>query len=163
MDYLDAVGIIGWIVFHFWQLTTSSGGDRSWYERGKSRINCAPPGYVFGLVWFVLYGLLTASAILFFKNTTNYDAVFILWIINIMLNKVWSVLFFDSGRVRAALVVAFGMLGTQIAIIVLIAIDGLSVVDRWLPFATFIVYTLWLFVAIYLNAQWVTKKLPTKK
>ena len=160
MDYLDAVGIIGWIVFHYWQLSSSPSG-RGWYNRGKVQIQCAPPGYLFGLVWFVLYGLLTASAILFFKNTIDYDAVFILWVINIMLNKLWSVLFFDMGRTGSSLVVAIAMLGTQIAVIVLIAIDGLSVVDRWFPFATYIVYTLWLFVAIYLNAQWVIKKLPT--
>ena len=163
LDYLDTVGIIGWIVFHFWQLSSNASDDRGWYNRGKARVNCAPPGYVFGLVWFLLYSLLSVSAILFFRNTVNYDAVFILWVVNIMLNKLWSVLFFDTGRIKVSLAVAVAMLGTQIAIIVLIAVDGLSEVERWFPFATFIVYSLWLLVAIYLNAQWVAKKLPIKR
>jgi len=160
MDYLDGIGIISWTVFHYWQLTSSSSKDRAWYNRNKSRVPFAPPGWLFGLAWFLLYGLLSASAIVFFRNSAgqiHYETVFILWTINIMLNKLWSVLFFDSGAIKSALAVAFLMFGTEITVLVLIGLNDMN----WLSFWLYLPYPVWTTVAIYLNAQWAAKGLTT--
>jgi benzodiazapine receptor len=158
MDYLDVLGIIGWIVFHYWQVSSSSGTlkGRRWYNERKSQLTCAIPGYVFGLVWLVLYGLLTAAAVIYFHDyvgDAHYTTIFILWISNIVLNKMWSMLFFDMRAIRSALLVVILMLGSGAAIVVLLGVS-----EAWLPFGLYMPYVVWTGVALVLNAQWLRVK-----
>ena len=66
---------------------SSSHSDWSWYESlNKPSFN--PPNYLFGIVWPVLYILMAIVSYL------NAHKIFILYIMQIILNGLWSWLFF---------------------------------------------------------------------
>ena len=66
---------------------SSNTGDDIWYiNLNKSSLN--PPGYIFGIVWPILYILMSISAYLTFNDT------FRLFIAQLFFNTAWSWLFF---------------------------------------------------------------------
>lgn len=68
-------------------LASSNAADDIWYqELNKSSLN--PPGFVFGLVWPILYLLMSISAYITFEKTRN------LFLIQLAFNALWSWLFF---------------------------------------------------------------------
>ena len=61
----------------------------SWYlSLNKSELN--PPGYVFGIVWPILYVFMMISAVLTHKKT------YLLFLSQLVLNASWSWLFFKN-------------------------------------------------------------------
>ena len=68
-------------------LASSNTADDVWYQTLiKSPLN--PPGYVFGIVWPILYLLMSISAFRTFNETKN------LFLIQLLFNALWSWLFF---------------------------------------------------------------------
>ena len=68
-------------------LASSNTADDIWYqELVKSSLN--PPGYVFGIVWPILYLLMSISAFRTFNEIKN------LFLIQLLFNAIWSWLFF---------------------------------------------------------------------
>lgn len=68
-------------------LASSNAANDLWYqELNKSSLN--PPGFVFGIVWPILYLLMSISAFRTFANTKN------LFLIQLIFNALWSWLFF---------------------------------------------------------------------
>lgn len=68
-------------------LASSNAANDVWYqELNKSSLN--PPGFVFGIVWPILYLLMSISAFRTFANTKN------LFLIQLIFNALWSWLFF---------------------------------------------------------------------
>ena len=68
-------------------LASSNTAEDIWYqELVKSSLN--PPGYVFGIVWPILYLLMSISAFRTFNETKNA------FLIQLLFNAVWSWLFF---------------------------------------------------------------------
>ncbi|MDA1036820.1 MAG: tryptophan-rich sensory protein [Proteobacteria bacterium] len=68
-------------------LASSNAANDIWYqELNKSSLN--PPGFVFGIVWPILYLLMSISAFRTFANTKN------LFLIQLIFNALWSWLFF---------------------------------------------------------------------
>lgn len=167
--------IISWIVFVYWQLYTPEMRDReggrngyNWYSKVIQRardsgrpITLAPPGWLFGIAWSILYGLIAATGYLFERNnSTTYHAVaiLVLIIVNVGLNKVWSLLFFGMERTGASLLIAVLLEATGITALILMAITG---GHAWLPFALYVPYVIWLGLATWLNFQWWTGGWPT--
>lgn len=109
---LDANMIFGLGAFVFFQLAKRSGSPE--YKRQRKLITLGPPSWVFGVMWTIIYTFLTVSAYYAFTTvTTNYTAMICVFFVNIMLNKYWSVLFFDYDQHLLALFVLLGMLGTS--------------------------------------------------
>lgn len=78
-----------------------SGGETDpWYaELEKPAFN--PPGYAFGIVWPILYVLMTVSAILVRRKVGRFSHAptdFGLFFIQLIFNLAWSVLFFFFHR-----------------------------------------------------------------
>ena len=68
-------------------LASSNAANDVWYqELNKSSLN--PPGFIFGIVWPILYLLMSISAFRTFANTKN------LFLIQLIFNALWSWLFF---------------------------------------------------------------------
>ena len=68
-------------------LASSNAANDVWYqELNKSSLN--PTGFVFGIVWPILYLLMSISAFRTFANTKN------LFLIQLIFNALWSWLFF---------------------------------------------------------------------
>lgn len=63
----EAAAVCAWAVFTFWQVSSyGSNKSRKWYDNNKP--DWAPPGYVFPIIWFLLY---TACTIAIFYFTQN--------------------------------------------------------------------------------------------
>ena len=119
-------------------LASSNTVDDVWYQALiKSPLN--PPGYVFGIVWPILYLLMSISAFRTFNETKN------LFLIQLLFNALWSWLFFAFQMPLVALLNIWLLIYLNIKInLKMFYIDKLSGL-------LFIPYVLWLFFASYLN------------
>jgi benzodiazapine receptor len=119
-------------------LASSNTADDVWYqELIKSPLN--PPGYVFGIVWPILYFLMSISAFRTFNETKN------LFLIQLLFNALWSWLFFAFQMPLAAL------LNIWLLIYLNIKINLKMFYEDKLSGLLFIPYVLWLLFASYLN------------
>ena len=119
-------------------LASSNTANDVWYQALiKSPLN--PPGYVFGIVWPILYLLMSISAFRTFNETKN------LFLIQLLFNALWSWLFFAFQMPLVALLNIWLLIYLNIKInLKMYYIDKLSGL-------LFIPYVLWLFFASYLN------------
>ena len=119
-------------------LASTNSGTDSWYlSLNKSELN--PPGYVFGIVWPILYVLMMISAFL------TYKKVFVVFNIQLIFNAVWSWLFF---RYQMPLV---SLLDIYLLIVMNIYILKLMYHESKIAFLLFLPYVLWISFASYLN------------
>ena len=119
-------------------LASSSTGTDPWYQSlTKSELN--PPGYVFGIVWPILYLLMGITAWRTFYTIKN------LFYIQLFFNAIWSWLFFSFHLPVISLV--------DIWILIFINIKILFMVLKQDKLAAFlyIPYIVWLLFASYLN------------
>lgn len=125
----------------------------------------APPPIVFGIVWFLLYGLIASAQFLAWRSpaagSALYTWIMALFIANLLLNKAWVPLFFEQQQARAALAMLVGTLVTAVALLVLLAWQAAQLVhkpghgDATLAAVLFSPYVAWLAFALYLNARFV--------
>ena len=109
-----------------------------WYTSlNKSDLN--PPGYVFGIVWPILYILMMISAFL------SYEKVFIVFNIQLVLNAAWSWLFFKFQMPLVSLLDIYLLIALNIFILMLMFKESK------LAFLLFIPYVVWISFASYLN------------
>ena len=119
-------------------LASTNSGTDSWYlSLNKSELN--PPGYVFGIVWPILYVLMMISAFL------TYKKVFVVFNIQLIFNAAWSWLFF---RYQMPLV---SLLDIYLLIMMNIYILKLIYHESKIAFLLFLPYVLWISFASYLN------------
>ena len=100
----STAGLVGWLVVSF-----AAGwiGSRfrpdAWYESlAKPAWN--PPNAIFGPVWSVLYALMGVAAWLVWRQAgfTEASAAVVLFVVQLVLNALWSYLFFGLHRVALA-------------------------------------------------------------
>ena len=80
-------------------LVSGGAGDPWYVEIAKPPFT--PPGFVFGIVWPVLYVMMALSAILFRRKVGRFEnagSAFGLFFFQLALNAAWSVLFFFFHR-----------------------------------------------------------------
>ena len=119
-------------------LASSTAATDSWYlSLNKSELN--PPGYVFGIVWPILYLLMMISAVL------SYKKVFNLFIIQLIFNAAWSWLFFRFQMPLFSLLDIYLLIGLNSYIL------KLMYEESKLAFVLFTPYVLWITFASYLN------------
>ena len=109
-----------------------------WYTSlNKSDLN--PPGYVFGIVWPILYILMMVSAFI------SYKKVFIVFNVQLVLNAAWSWLFFKFQMPLVSLLDIYLLIALNIFILMLMFKESK------LAFLLFIPYVVWISFASYLN------------
>ena len=119
-------------------MASTSAGTDSWYLLlDKSKLN--PPGYVFGIVWPILYILMMVSAFLAHKK------IFLIFIIQLFFNAAWSWLFFRFQMPLIALLDIYLLIALNIYIL------NLMYKENKLAFFLFIPYVVWISFASYLN------------
>ncbi|MBR6336448.1 MAG: tryptophan-rich sensory protein [Ruminococcus sp.] len=106
----------------------------------------APPGWLFPVMWAVIYGLLGASAYLIFRASGGNTGVSVkIFALQLILNLAWSVIFFRLHFLWAAAV-------TLVALTIAV---GLMVLDfyrkRKLAGIMNLLYLGWCMFACYLN------------
>ena len=115
-----------------------------WYSQLiKSKFN--PPEWIFAPVWTTLYLMMTL-AIWFFWHTKNRDinTVYI-YLIHIVFNTTWSIVFFGLHQIFLALVIL--MILILLIIILIIRFKRVNFVSYYLM----IPYLLWCCYALFLN------------
>ena len=119
-------------------LASSNTSTDVWYQSlNKSDLN--PPGFVFGIVWPILYILMSISA---YRTFTETGRIFF---IQLVFNTAWSWMFFAFHMPFLALLNIWMLIywNTSLAF-KMIKIDKLSAI-LYSP------YVIWLFFASYLN------------
>jgi len=119
-------------------LASSNTSTDVWYQAlEKSELN--PPGYVFGIVWPILYILMSISAYRTFTDTGR------MFVIQLIFNTAWSWMFFSFHMPLVALLNIWLLIYLNACIAFkMIKIDRLSAI-LYSP------YVLWLVFASYLN------------
>ena len=109
-----------------------------WYTSlNKSDLN--PPGYVFGIVWPILYILMMISAFI------SYEKIYIVFNIQLVFNAAWSWLFFKFQMPLVSLLDIYLLIALNIFILTLMFKESK------LAFLLFIPYVVWISFASYLN------------
>jgi len=128
----------------------------------KRTLGDTPP-WVFGVAWTIVYGLNATATYYFFQDfgdEPTFWYTFALLLANFMVNKMWTLFFFDLMLPVVALVDILLCLASAIAVLVLFGIEAESreIVPKtpnWIPFGVWIPYVLWLVFVAYLNARFV--------
>ena len=119
-------------------LSSSNTGDDIWYqELTKSSLN--PPGYVFGIVWPILYLFMSIAAY------RAFEKIYKIFFVQLFFNTIWSWLFFAFHLPVIALLDIWLLIFLNVKVtIVLFKTDRISTF-------LYIPYVLWLCFASYLN------------
>jgi len=160
----DAWPIMAWSIFTFWQLSSyTQTKGRKWYD--DNRPDWALPGYLFPIIWFVLYSACTVAIYYFTKHTQpdswNIILGVVMYMIHMAANKFWSVLFWDMNDPESAVnILVFVMIPTGIALMVSFIINQTGIF--WVPVMLLSIYIAWLVYAAALNVHWVNNRLRTE-
>ncbi len=118
----------------------------AWYE-ALPKAPWTPPNIVFPIVWNSLYVCMGVAAWLVFKDgAAPKRGALALFIAQLVLNAVWSWLFFGRHWVGAALV--------ELVILWMLVLATLIAFHGYSTFASLLIapYLLWLSIAVSLNA-----------
>jgi tryptophan-rich sensory protein len=138
-------GFLGVIV------TPMETGGNAWYNTLQHSV-LTPAGWVFSVAWSVLYFLI-GLALYFIMQTHvgngGYTKTMAYWLfaVNLVLNTLWSFVFFGAQMPSFALLVLVAL----IIVVILMAREFYRInrVSFWL----ILPYILWLFFALYLNGM----------
>ena len=119
-------------------------GPDAWFA-GLARPSFNPPGWVFGPVWSILYVLIAVAGSRTWLRDRKGQAMK-LWWAQLVLNFLWSPVFFGAHRIDAALAIIVLLLAAIIAFI--FAVRKQDKVAAWL----FAPYAAWVSFALALNA-----------
>ena len=119
-------------------LASSNTGTDTWYQ-GLIKSDLNPPGYVFGIVWPILYLFMGITA------WRNIDTIKIYFYIQLFLNAIWSWLFFSFQLPLVALFDIWLLIFINIKILFIVSKQDKIGAILYTP------YILWLLFASYLN------------
>ena len=119
-------------------LASTNTGIDTWYL-GLVKSNLNPPGYIFGIVWPILYLLMGITI------WRTYSVIKNLFYVQLFLNAIWSWLFFSFHLPLIALLDIWLLIFINLKILLLISKE-----DKLAAFL-FAPYIMWLFFASYLN------------
>ncbi|MEM9106323.1 MAG: TspO/MBR family protein [Pseudomonadota bacterium] len=127
-------------------ITAMSGGifkPGDWYET-LAKPNWTPPNWAFPVVWTTLYVMIAIAGWLVWREA-GMSLAFVLWLLQLVTNFLWSALFFGMRRMDLALLDSLVM-WLLIAAFIVLALP-LSI---WAS-VLFLPYLVWVSVAAVLN------------
>jgi tryptophan-rich sensory protein len=147
------VGLVGWLVLTFAAAgigALASVQARSFYE-ALDRPSWAPPGWLFGPVWTVLYALMAVAAWWVWRANGFAGArpALVLYIVQLVANAIWSWLFFvfrQGGLAFAEVLLLWCLIvATAIAFwsVRKLAAVLLAPYLAWVTFACALTYSVW--------------------
>ncbi len=137
--FAAATALVAWIG----SLITAETVDSAWFEQ-LDKPGFYPPAATFGIVWTGLYIMIAVAAWLAWRAGGGTETT-VPWVIQLVLNLGWSVLFFGTQRPGWALVEIVVLLAA--AIWTAIAFHRY---DKW-AMILFIPYIMWICFAAILN------------
>ena len=106
----------------------------------------SPPGFIFPVVWTILYILMGASSyIVYFSNSSNKSKALLLYCIQLFFNFCWTIIFFGLDLFLFAFIWLIALI-----FIIIIMIRQFLIVN---PLSAYlqIPYLIWCIFAAYLN------------
>ena len=147
----DLLGLLGWLLAAF--VTAAVGAvasvDAPSFYAQLSKPSWAPPAWVFGPVWTVLYGLMGIAAWLVWRSPGPKRAALTLFGAQLVANALWSWLFFAWHRGALAAVEILVLLALIVAMIVafwrISRVAALLMVPYllWVAFASLLTWAVW--------------------
>lgn len=127
---------------------SGSGADNPWFAE-LIKPAAQPPGWVFGLVWPILYIMIAFAfaMILNARGAIGRGSAIITFIVQLLLNFAWSPLFFGQHQVTSALYLIIIIL--IMAVATTFAFGRVRAAAAWLM----VPYLAWLSFAAILNFQ----------
>lgn len=134
-------GIVG-------MMFSPNGMSDMWYNALNKSV-LTPGGWVFAVVWPILYFLLGIALYLIFIDKTKYSKTNAYWlfVVNIVFNALWSYLFFGLNMIGISLLVLIALIGFTIWM--MRTFKQISKASYWLIWP----YLIWLIFALYLNGM----------
>lgn len=129
-------------------LFSPDGASDLWYN-ALNKPFLTPDGWVFAVVWPILYFILGIALYLIIVDKTRYSKTkcYALFAGHMVLNALWSYLFFGANLIGAALIVLMALIG--ITIWMMRAFAQISKPAYYLIWP----YIIWLVFALYLNGS----------
>jgi translocator protein len=147
----SVIGLVAWLILCY---AVAAFGSQftpgAWYDR-LAKPSWTPPGWIFGPVWTLLYGLMAVSAWLVWREhgLSGARAALLLFLAQLVLNGAWSWIFFGLERPGVA-VIELGVLWvairlTLVAFWSLHRVAGLLLVPylAWVTFAGILNFEIW--------------------
>ncbi len=133
---------VGWI-----SGSAPSGYENEWYQ-SLQKPSFNPPGYLFGIVWSILYLLMGISLFLIWQSppSSQRNKALTLFAVQLVLNFAWSFIFFSFEEAGWALIEIIILLGIIVAMIM--AFKKVNTIAAWLQ----VPYLIWVCFATVLNA-----------
>lgn len=120
----------------------------AWYA-GLNKPPFNPPNWIFAPVWTVLYFLIAVVGCRVFDRNARGTAAG-LWTLQMVLNYIWSPVFFSLHRIDLALVVIFGLLVSILAFAWRQWSEDRASALLFIPYAAWVGFALALNAAIFL-------------
>jgi len=141
--------ILSFIPGWFGRLFSPSGNASQWYD-GLIKSFLNPPGFVFGIIWPILYLMLAIAFYLVIKDKNGkklLNPVTILFGAHLILNGLWSFIFFGAhlpilGAINIALLITVSIIMQR----------KFAAINRFAGYLI-IPYIAWLCFALYLNTS----------
>ena len=164
--FQEATAVAALGAFVFVQLSDtmmkSTGRRMRYYKVHKP--SWAPPGIAFPIVWTILYCALTLGAFYFLQNTVpdswQYIVGFIMFMIHVIANKLWSITFWNLQNPTAALGIIVGVLIPTALVWLIVSIVN-QVGLYYVNVITLAIMLCWLVYAAALNGYY-TRVTPLK-
>lgn len=149
----QTLGLVGWLVVCFLAAgvgAVASVNAKEFYG-GLVQPSWAPPPWLFGPVWTVLYAMMAVAAWLVWRDGgfARRSGVLTLFLVQLALNAGWTWLFFSLHNGLAALVEIVVLWALIVATVVgfwrVHRVAGALLVPylAWVSFATVLTYTMW--------------------
>jgi benzodiazapine receptor len=147
----NSLGLVGWLVTSFAAAVIGSRFMPGEWYAALAKPSWNPPNAIFGPVWTVLYVLMGVAAWLVWRRAGfgGAGAALGLFIVQLVLNALWSYLFFGQHRLDLALGDIMALWVTILAVTVLFwridRVAGALLLPylAWVGFASVLNFVLW--------------------
>jgi tryptophan-rich sensory protein len=143
------IALIGFVVACFAAASSASLAlPGPWYRRLAKPV-WTPPDWMFGPVWTVLYAMIAVSGWLVWQAVGLWHAAFLVYALQLLLNGLWSFIFFKFQRIGLATADAVGLwLSIALNIAVFWPISSTAALLlvpylAWVTVATALTATIW--------------------
>lgn len=139
------------IILTSWSGSQITSSSMTWYDT-LTLPAITPPGWVIGLVWTTLFVLLVIAMIMYFRRSVGTKWFWFGWlvlVVNLALNFLWSYLFFGRQMIGTALAEALVLALSVLGLIILAwpksKLSSLLLLPYllWVLFASFLTYNIW--------------------
>ena len=125
-------------------LASSSTGTDPWYQ-GLDKSNLNPPGYIFGIVWPILYLLMGITV------WRTFDRIKNLFYVQLFFNAIWSWLFFSFHLTLISLIDIWLLIFINIKILIMVLKEDKLAAFLYTPYIVWLLFASYLTLFIVLN------------